>query len=309
MSGARWRGSAGNALAAQVIDRLKEGRSLEDLGLGSTDGRVDLVELPSVQEIRGPVEIRSRSLSGLDFTRAQLNGWRLSNCEIVDCRFDRARCGEWVLWHCTIKNCTFIGSSHRGSILGSYPEGGRVNWQGVSFAEADLRHAAAYGAVFRDCDFSNARLEESNFHQCELSHCRFAGRIEDVQFDGRPLPNHAPPVEMDDVDFSDAHFVDVDFLGFSLRNVQLPRDPDIFPIRRFPCVARRVTQLLSGQESEPARIVRGVLANSLPWLDDRPEAVWVFNRRDWTEWGGEETLRLAEAVMKQAEADCADAVA
>ena len=109
---------------------------------------------------------------------------------------------------------------------------------------------------------------------------------------------------MDDVDFSDAHFVDVDFCGFSLRKVQLPHDPDVFAIRRFPCVARRVIEALSGQDSEPARIVRGVLANALPWLDDRPEAVWVFNRRDWVEWGGEETLRLAEAVMKQAEAEC-----
>jgi len=211
------------------------------------------------------------------------------------------------LWHCTIKDCTFIGSSHRGSILGSYPEGGRVNWQGVSFAEADLRHSASYGAVFRDCDFSHARLEESNFHQCELSHCRFAGRIEDVLFDGRALPDRAPPVEMDDVDFSDAHFVDVDFRGFSLGKVQLPRDPDVFPIRRFPCVARRVMHALSAQESAPANMVRGMLANALPWLDDRPEAVWVFNRRDWIEWGGEETLRLAEAVMKQAEAECSAA--
>jgi len=50
-----------------------------------------------------------------------------------------------------------------------------------------------------------------------------------------------------------------------------------------------------------------MLANALPWLDDRPEAVWVFNRRDWIEWGGEETLRLAEAVMKQAEAECSAA--
>ncbi len=306
MSGDRWKGSAGNALAVQVIDRLKKGRSLDDLGLGSSDGRVDLTELP---EIRGQAEIRGRSLSGLDFTRAQLNGWRLSSCEIVDCRFDRARCAGWVLWHCTIKNCTFIGSSNRGSILGSYPEGGRVNWQGVSFAEADLRHSAAYGAIFRDCDFSHARLEESNFHQCELSHCRFAGRIEDVLFDGRALPNHAPPVEMDDVDFGDAHFVDVDFRGFSLRKVHLPRDPDVFPVRRFPCVAQRVIEGLTAQDSEPARIVRGVLANALPGLDDRPEAVWVFNRRDWVEWGGAETLRLAEAAMKQAEAECSDTTA
>ena len=189
-------------------------------------------------------------------------------------------------------------------MLGTYPEGGRVQWEDVSFAEADLRDAVAYGAVFKSCDFSNARLEEVNFNQCEFSHCRFAGTIEEVSFDGRSLPDRAPRAEMEDVDFTGAYFVNVDFRGYMLTGATLPNDPDVFPVRRFPCVARRVIDDLAGEESEPARILRGVLQNGLPHTDVTPESVWVFNRRDWRAWGGDELATLAETEMKRAEAEC-----
>jgi len=301
------------------VDRLKKGRSLDDLQLGKLADRFDLTELPGsptrgsargavggllVEQVHGLVEIRRRTLSRIDFTRAKLNGWRLRDCEILDCKFDRGHCSEWILWNSTVRECTFSGTDLRGGMLGTYPEGGRVKWQRVSFVDADMRSASAYGAIFEDCDFSNARLDEVNFHQCDFVRCRFAGNMEEVFFDGRRLPDRAVAHEMDSVDFQNAHFVSVDFRGYSLQNTMLPRDPDVFPIRHFPCVARRVIEVLTHEKSESARLVRGMLENALPWTESRPDSVWVFNRRDWREWGGREAELLAERCMKTAEAEC-----
>jgi len=320
VSDPRWKGSAGAALSAQVIDRLKRGKPLDDLRLGSSGHRVNLAGLlasPShrvevrrvgsieIERVDGIVEIAGRSLFRLDLSGARLNGWRLRKCEIVDCRFDEARCADWILWHCTVRDCSFSAADLRGAMLGTFPEGGRVKWERVSFAEADLRGASAYGAVFVDCDFSNARLEETNFLQCDFVRCRFAGVMEEVLFDGRRVPDRPVAAEMESVDFANAHFVNVDFRGYSLRNTELPRDPDVFPIHRFPCVGRRVVAALSGASGPSERVVRGMIENSMPWTEDRPDSVWVFNRRDWREWGGDDAAILAERLMKQAETECA----
>jgi len=257
-----------------------------------------------VQAVKGIVEINGRLVTGIDFTEAQLNGWRLRKSEILNSTFDRARCIEWVLWHSAVRDSSFERANMRGSMLGSYPEGGRIVWENVNFIGADLRDVSAYGAIFRGCNFSRARLEKAIFNQCDFSNCRFAGRVEEVVFDGRKLPGQAPCREMELVDFTEATFANVEFRGYSLNAVQLPRDPDVLLIRRLPCVARRVTEMLATDRSTAARIVHGVLTNSLRSPVEHPDESWVFNRRDWQEWGGDETRELAERAMRQAEADC-----
>ena len=109
----RWKGDAGTALLTQVLDRLQRGKSLEALGLGSSGHRLDLTELPAspvqasrpvrvgtvaIEQMKGQIELRRRTLSRIDFSDARLNGWRLRNSELLDCRFDRARCAEWVAY-------------------------------------------------------------------------------------------------------------------------------------------------------------------------------------------------------------------
>jgi hypothetical protein len=42
---------------------------------------------------------------------------------------------------------------------------------------------------------------------------------------------------MQDVDFSQAIFTDVEFIGFDLDKVTLPEDPDIRLVRNYKCVA------------------------------------------------------------------------
>jgi len=314
----RWKGEAGAGLASEVIKRLKAGRSLNGLGLDNGTGGFDLSGLPAapshgsverrvgslvIQQVSGVVEINGQKLVGIDFSAARLNGWRLRSCELVDCKFVNTQCAEWILWDCAVSRCKFDRANLRGSILGA--ESGPARWDSTSFFGSDLRHASAYGAAFVECDFSDARLDQANFNQCLFSHCRFAGRVEEALFDGRKLPGRPPPREMEAVDFSRATFVNTDFRGFSLGDVALPTGGEVFLIRHFPCVGARVLEKTSGDESESVRILRAVLKNSLGGPPLAPDASWVFNRRDWREWGGEELVRLAEESMRAAEADCA----
>jgi uncharacterized protein YjbI with pentapeptide repeats len=315
----RWRSAAGSALALRVVERLKKGKLLGELGLGTREHRIDLSGLPAapspaskeqqmgglvVQKVRGLVELTGRSLVGLDFSGARLSGWRLRNCEIRDCRFDAAGCEEWVLWNSSITDCSFARTNLRNTLLATFPEGKHNKWERVSFAGANLRHASAFGGVFNDCDFSDAKMNEAMFLESQLSRCRFAGRVEEVLFDGRKLPGRAAPVEMESVDFSDAQFVNVDFRGHRLRNVVLPRDEDLFLVRGFPCAGQKAIAALSGDPSIAARTASAVLENSLGGPALPPDSVWVFNRRDWREWGGNELLLVAERALRQAEADC-----
>ena len=136
MTSDRWKGNAGTALLTQVLDRLQRGKSLEGLGLGSSGHRLDLTELPAspvrgsksmllgtlaIEQMKGQIELRRRTLSRIDFSDARLNGWRLRNSQLLDCRFDRVRCAEWVLWHTSVRDCDFEGADLRNALLGTYP--------------------------------------------------------------------------------------------------------------------------------------------------------------------------------------------
>ena len=314
----RWKDDSGARLAVEVIERLKKGESLENLGLGLTNGRVDLRGLPAspinvsapqrvgglaVQTVSALVELNRVPIVGLDLTGALLSDWRIRGCQLINCRFDLAHCQQWVLWDSEVRGCTFEGSRLRGSLLGTYPEGGQISWENVTFRNADLRYSSAYGAAFMRCDFSDARLDEFHFNQCRLERCRFAGRVEGAVFDGRKLEGRNDPEEIDRSDFSDAYLVNVEFRGYSLQNLALPRDEDVRLIRTFPCVAKEVLQALRGDESKPAQLLAAALENSLRG-PQTATASDVFNRRDWRAWGGDELLALADAQFRQAESKC-----
>jgi hypothetical protein len=173
----------------------------------------------------------------------------------------------------------------------------------VDFTGAGFRVGVAWEAVFEDCDFTDAKLAKVKFEQCTLTRCRFAGELREVVFDGRDLTDRPAPQPMDTVDFSDATFRRVEFLGFDLDAVTLPKDPDIRLVRRAPCVARHGVDLLDGDDRTEARVLRAMFENRLrgPGTDNESA---VFNRRDYLELGGPQLLALAEDVLTRAEAKC-----
>ncbi len=314
----RWETGEGRELADEAIARLVAGRPLAGLGLGTTDGRLDLRGLPApvprwlrrfeaagwfAGKLGELVEFQGAQLEGLDLSGAQLRSLRFRDSRIAGCRFDGTDCRDWRLWGTEVSDCSFAKASLREAAVGTWHDGRRNSWRRVAFQGADFRVGVSWMARYGDCDFSGAKLTNVKLEQCALARCRFAGELHEVVFDGRDLPERPAPPPMTDVDFTDAVFDQVEFMGFDLAGVILPRDPDVRLIRRYRCVIERALAALDADESLPARMLRGEFTNRLKMMRGCEESN-VFNRRDYLASGGEELADLAERVLGAAEGEC-----
>jgi uncharacterized protein YjbI with pentapeptide repeats len=227
----RWRTEEGAALAEEVLARLIAGRPLTGLGLGEHEGRVDLRGLPApqprrlqrfetqgwfVEQLGDLVKFRGVRLENLDLSGAALESFRFYDAVVTGCCFDGASCRDWRLWGSDVSDSSFVGADLRESAVGTWHEGHRNSWRRADFSGADFRVGVSWEAVYEDCDFSGAKLAKVKFEQCTLARCRFSGELREVVFDGRDLTDRPAPPEMDKVDFSEATFRHVEFLGFDL---------------------------------------------------------------------------------------------
>lgn len=314
----RWRTPVGQALAEEVVARLMTCRPLEELGLGAYEGRVDLRGLPApiphrlrrfeadnwfVEQLGDLVKFQSAELARLDLTGAQLQSFRFFDSHLIDCRFDAANCRDWRLWGTEVRDCTFRKADLREAAVGTGHEDGRNVWRRVDFSGADFRVGVSWEAIYEDCNWSDARLVKVNFGQCTFVRCRFAGLLREVFFDGRDLPDRSAPPPMEEVDFTEAVFDQVEFRGFDIKAVKLPDDPDVYLIPHALCVARRGLAMLDGDERVIAKMLRAMLEGYLRGPGSEHEAC-VFNRRDYLQLGGEELAALAQDVLGRAEAEC-----
>jgi uncharacterized protein YjbI with pentapeptide repeats len=308
-----------------VIACLIAGKPLKPLGVGEHDGRIDLRGLPAaptpigsrtkagrfnVQSVRGRVSITGVRLAALDLSGALLDGWRLRDTQIRDCRFDAATCRQWVLWDSLVEDATFDSADLRDSSLGTAPYSYNVRWSRVSYRGADLRSAHASCGTFDGCSFDNARFGDTDFRQCTFTKCHFEGPMVGVRFDGRDLsPDYPAPPDME-ADFSGAYFSNVEFDGFALANITLPRDDELTLTPRAACVARWVIDHIGEGQDVPSRQLRGVMEHRLKGLSASASspfaAATIENRRDWRSWGGVELENLARGMILRAQSACSD---
>jgi hypothetical protein len=195
-----------------------------------------------------------------------------------------------------------VSADLRGAAVGTWHQARRNEWRQVDFTKTDLRGAVSQAALFDDCTFDGAKLAKVGFEQCALVRCHFAGTLGGVTFDGRELPDRAAPRAMEDVDFAEARFEQVQFLGCMLDRIVLPEDPDISLIRRYRCVVERALVLIDGDDSRAARRLRGRFENNLRMMR-APEEDYVLNQRDLLA-SGEDVATLANDVFTRAQAEC-----
>jgi hypothetical protein len=132
--------------------------------------------------------------------------------------------------------------------------------------------------------------------------CTFSGLVKEVLFDCREIPGRPVAGVLVDLDFTEATFEDVEFRGCRFDGLKLPKAPGVYLIPAFPLVARRALELLEGNPSIEARMLRGQFTNSLK-LPGSDDSVDVFNRRDYVASGGETLADLAETVFMEALGD------
>lgn len=308
----RWKSAEGRRLAEEASRFLVGVTRDVPEGIGTHDGRRDLRGLMlSAPKVVGSVaagnitgeamshipEVRGTRWHALDLSQSRLSGLRFFGSEIADCRFDDAMCRDWRLWNSEVKDCSFAGVDLRDAALGTWHDGRTNAWRNVVFDGADLRGALALGCLIERCSLAEARLKGAEFQQATIRHCRFAGALQDVLFDGREIAGRPKPGVFVNVDFSAATFADVEFRGCHFDDVKLPTG--VYSIPRFPRVARRVLESLEHDESVEARMLRAELNLTLKLPGD-DASVGVFNRADYVVSGGERLADLAETLLMEA---------
>ena len=313
----RWKSPEGGLLAEEAIRYLTgQRRGLPD-GIGTHEGRQDLRGLVaaspkvlgrvsagnfSAEVAGGLVELRGVRWQALDLSHARLPSLRFFGSQILDCRFEQASCRDWRLWATEVSDSSFDGADLRDSAIGTWRDGRSNRWRSVSFDRADLRGALALGCDLESCTFRDSRLSDAQFQHVTMRNCTFSGAMKDVLFDCRELPGKPTADVLVNVDFSEATFEDVEFRGCRFDGLKLPQAQGIYPIPDFPRVARRVLDLLDGNSSAEARMLRSELTVALK-LPGRDDSVGVFNRRDYLASGGEPLADLAESLLMEAVGD------
>lgn len=190
-----------------VFARLIAGKSLDNLGLGEHEGRVDLrgiaapppeqVQRPRklgflVRELRGLLELRRARLVDLDLSYARLESLRFFHSRIENCRFDHAKCQDWRLWAVETSDTSLDHADLRSAVLGAWHEGKGNTYQRVTFVRANLGKIVCPAAVFIDCDFSDARMVKADFQSTSFIRCKFAGLLREVMFYNRGFQTGKP---------------------------------------------------------------------------------------------------------------------
>jgi hypothetical protein len=204
----------------------------------------------------------------------------MRDCVLDDCRFLASACIDWRLWRTTVSNALFEKADLRGSSLGAWSEGRGNTYSNVSFAGANLTGLGTSAAIYTDCDFSGANLKRVNFWQSSLIRCRFAGKLEDVIFDGRYLGEEKPDKNpMLDVDFSDARFNGCEFRGVRFDHIALPPDPDLIILDDLGILDSAAALLPDSEFDISIRVAKLIFDHARKLLEMGPAA--LMNLRDF----------------------------
>jgi len=229
-------------MTEEVVRRLREGRPLDGLDLGTVEGRWDLrgVVLGSAvpKSIRvagrdasvlsGTVELDGVVLEGLDLAGCDWRNLRLTDVVLRNCVLDGAQLRGLRVWRVDVADCSFVRADLRDASTGGGTPFWRrrpSRWTRVDFAGADLRGSAHGDELFTDCSFDHARLDGVDFWGARHVRSRFVGPVREVSFHryapGAVLRN-GPGNQMVGVDFSQAQLDGCSFWGLDLAEAILP---------------------------------------------------------------------------------------
>lgn len=300
------------SLNLEIWDRLIQGKSLEGLPLSIRDGRIDLscLQLPDPSLVRkfqfngtqiseiepGAIVIRAK-WENLDFSGSKLNGLRLMNCDIVNCRFDGCQLEDLRLWSSKISDTSFCGANLRSSSLGGVQDGRRNVFAGVNFTDADLRQTVYKAASFERCIFRNSRLEKIDFQTSTFSECQFEGKLLRVLFYRRGFKGEMfPENEMRNIDFRFAKLRFVEFRGLSLDHVLLPNDTEHIVVHNYTRVLDKVIATLQSQSDMPGKKLAAYFGVLRKWAAPN-QGQGVINIEDLAEITSPKDAELARSLL------------
>lgn len=187
------------------------------------------------------VSFKGVSVRDIDFRRVTFSSFRLAGALFERCDFGRARfAAEYV---------SYIG------------DGLASTFRDCSFERADLRHAEPGLSRFERCVFDGARMHDWISEAAEFVDCRFATRMTQSFFFGRPHGAWGdkldPPREINEFrgfDFSGATLIDVSFkCGIGISAQRWPDDPAYIRLDRLPERIRRTREIVARWPDDAGR--------------------------------------------------------
>lgn len=293
----------------EALIRLASGRSIEGLGLGERNGRVNLngltvpqptaikpllLAFADVVSVQGLIEIRGRVLRSMDFTGGRLDSLRFFDSSMSDCIFDECRCRDWRAWGTTFEGCRFREADLREAALGGVI-GGKVNiFRNVAFIETDFRQTAFSAAQFVGCAFENCNLTKVNFGGSSFTDCVFEGELREVCFNRTAFGYESlKPNEMAGVDFSRAVLRMTEFRCLNMENVRFPADNGHIIVDDYPATLDNLIQVFESRTDMGSKGLVVDLTMLRKWAGSKQRR-GVLNKKDLIEFGGEE--RTAELL-------------
>lgn len=297
----------------EIWRHLVTGKSLEGLGLGTVEGRIDLRNLqapePTVVESwtfgtmdvarsSGIVVIEGARWEGLDLSGASLPELQFRDTTIENCRFDKAKCKGWRIWGTSFHSCNFRGADLSSSGLGGVLGDKRSAFRQVTFDQANLRGTSHLNADIVDCSFRNAKLKGVDINGSLLERVVFEGPLADVIFRRRAARIEASTENrMIDVDFRKATFEYVEFIGLDMDRVQWPESEGHYIVTNYHAFLDLMISTWGSRKDNAALALSGV-AMHIKKRCSPGQKVGVFSRAELVDAAGEqgfrEFLRLLE---------------
>ena len=226
----------------------------------------------------------------------------MTGVSMRNCRFDSARCTDWRIWSTDVSACTFVGADLSRSALGAWSREGRGStFRDTSFRSSKLSSIVSRAGHFEDCDFTDVTLRNVDFGSSGFVRCRFSGELTKVIFwdhgfkTGKPEPNR-----MIDVDFSQAHFREVEFRRLNLDRVTLPVSDDHMIVNHYRCVLAKTIERLSVDNHPDARAFKVFMEVMMKWVGPRQQ-IGIFAKSDF-DVGGDSTYIIG--LLREAENEC-----
>ena len=292
-------------LSKKVWDRLIAGKSLVDLDLPSTNGRVDLRGLSATQPkvvresatagvhvttLGNLIELRSIHWKGIDFSDGRFKSLRFFNSTIENCSFERAVCQDWRMWGTAISRSSFRSADLRRSALGGIDKCKRNSFHQIDFTYADLRQTAHSSADFVECVFRDANLTKVDFQGSVFVDCTFQGVLDQVLFYRQAFRGEQFPAnQMRGVDFREAQFHFVEFRRLDMTDVRWPDDDQHILVNDYKRSLGRVLEGLDPCSSVASKKLAALLKSNLKWAGPN-QLHGVISKRVLIEFGGQEAL-------------------
>lgn len=306
----RWLSKDGQRLVSKVLKALQRGRSLDVLGLGAVEGRVDLRGLTLAEPASSPLqvgglafnlvdgrlpEIHKARLRGLDLTGSRLRHLRLHEVGFEDCVLRDADLTDFKAWRSSFERCDMAGADLTNGTLSWWDRGVGNVWQDCRFDAIEFNGVVAEGADFRACSFEHVRWENMVFTGCTFTDCRVAGSLRNVAFYGTNVRPDVKPPTMTNFDLRECQFDQVAFVGLRLAGVQLPPRDSVVILSHGGRVLESLQSRLAGGTGDAADAISRMIKNIIKHVgpDDDLYLDYATVRRA----GGEPAVALLRELL------------